>query len=268
MPDAAPDTTVVSQTQMPHAGITASRGGGDGFAMARPSDHAPFPPSAGPARAMLPLQGLTVLAVEDSRFASDALRLMCQRSGARLRRADTLASARAHLRVYRPDVVIVDLGLPDGRGEDLIRDLAARMPQGSLVLGSSGAPDGRERALAAGAQGYLDKPVARVANFQTALLGLLPDRGGDPADEPSAPRLDPLALAEDLAMAAQLIADAREPWQHRYVAGFVGSLARQMDDPALEAAARATGDTAAGSARLASLIALRLSTVPQPFAPR
>ena len=49
------------------------------------------------AEADLPLQGITVLAVEDSRFACDALRLLCQRSGARLRRAETLEAARAHL---------------------------------------------------------------------------------------------------------------------------------------------------------------------------
>ncbi|MDZ7884424.1 MAG: response regulator [Mycobacterium sp.] len=107
--------------------------------------------------------------VEDSRFASDALRLLCQRSGARLRRAETHgtgAGASAHL---FPDVVLVDLGLPDGRGDLLIRELVA-LPQPMLVLGLSGDPDGRALALQAGAAGFLEKPLAGLGAFQRAVL--------------------------------------------------------------------------------------------------
>ena len=81
-----------------------------------------------------PLLGLTVLIVEDSRYASEAMRLLCLRSGARIRRADSLRAARRHLQVYRPAAIIVDLGLPDGSGLDLIAELDAASPRVAALL--------------------------------------------------------------------------------------------------------------------------------------
>ncbi len=190
----------------------------------------------------LPLRGVTVLAVEDSRFASDALRLMCRRLGARLRRADSLLAAASHLRLYRPDVVIVDLGLPDGRGEVLIRDMAARLPK-AVVLGMSGDAGGQVSAMAAGADGYLDKPLESVAALRQVLLLHLPDRGGALPLVPDAALVpDVLALRDDLAHAAALLdaglapAGAGNPGRD-YVAGFVRGVARHSHDAALAEAA-------------------------------
>src|SRR6056300_2029782 len=56
-----------------------------------------------------PLLGLTILLVEDSRFSSEAVRIMSLRSGVRLRRADCITSARRHMRLYRPSIAIVDV---------------------------------------------------------------------------------------------------------------------------------------------------------------
>src|SRR6056297_838214 len=84
-----------------------------------------------------PLLGLTILVVEDSLFACETIRLMCLRSGARVRRADCLRSARRHLKVYRPSVVIVDMGLPDGSGVELITELNTCSARVSGILGLS-----------------------------------------------------------------------------------------------------------------------------------
>ncbi|MDP4031243.1 MAG: response regulator [Pseudorhodobacter sp.] len=218
-----------------------------------------------------PLLGLTLLVVEDSRFACDALRLLCQHSGARLRRAETLHAARAHLKVYRPDVVIIDLGLPDGRGEGLIRDLAMQKPRAPVILGSSGDPAGRAAALAAGAAGFLAKPIASLAAFQTAILHHLPDRAAHQRPvagaEVAAPRADPLALRDDLARAARLIAAGPSPMQRRYLTGFVAGLARSSQDAALEKAATALADGNEGLARLAGLLSRRLHRRSNFFAP-
>lgn len=83
--------------------------------LAPPDEAAPLWRAALPGR---PLGGLTVLAVEDSRFASEAVRLLCLRSGARIRRADCLRTAARHLQVYRPAAVIVDMACPTATAPD------------------------------------------------------------------------------------------------------------------------------------------------------
>jgi DNA-binding response OmpR family regulator len=110
-----------------------------------------------------PLLGLTVLVVEDSRYASEAMRLLCLRSGARIRRADCIASAERHLNVYRPSVAIVDLGLPDGSGLDLITRMGAIQPRVPILLGTSGAERevAAREAVAAGADGFLPNRWSR-----------------------------------------------------------------------------------------------------------
>jgi DNA-binding response OmpR family regulator len=192
----------------------------------------------------LPLQGLTLLAVEDSRFSSDALRLLCQKSGARLRRADSLRGAEAHLTLYRPDVVIIDLGLPDGRGEALIYSLALRKPRVGLILGTSGDPDGRGAALAAGADGFFEKPIASLAAFQTLILRHLPDRRALPALDEARIAPDPMSLCDDLKRAATLAAGDGDAHARQYLAAFVAGVARSTQDTALAAAAAAVADGA------------------------
>ncbi len=218
------------------------------------------------ARRLLPLHGVTILTVEDSRFASEALRLLCQRSGARLRRAETLQAAARHLSLYRPDVVIVDLGLPDGDGADLIRALSREKGTSPAVLATSGDPSGEILGLAAGAAAFLPKPPENLGAFQRAILRLLPGPVASPEDSPATPlHPDTLALRDDLAHAAALLAAARGATQRQYVAGFLGSLAQSAHDKPLARAAHEAAAHEAGLPGLAALVGERLATVPGAF---
>jgi len=186
-----------------------------------------------------PLLGMTVLAVEDSRYTCETLRLMCLRSGARIRRADCLASARRHLKVYRPSAVIVDMGLPDGSGLDLIAELVAASPRVGVILGLSGDDGAEARALSAGADGFLGKPLASLAQFQETILSLLP-----PEQKPAGPRgvpqerIDPdrSAFLDDISHVAELLEDRQDGPTLDYVAQFLGGVARSAKDGPLERA--------------------------------
>jgi CheY-like chemotaxis protein len=189
-----------------------------------------------------PFLGLTILVVEDSRFASEAMRLLCLRSGARIRRADCIAAAERHLEVYRPSVAIVDLGLPDGSGHELIGRLHATRPRVAVLLGSSGADDGtgEEAALAAGADGFLPKPIETLTDFQAAILAHLP-----PELRPTLPRVaangkivpDPITYREDLSHAVDLLAHPDPPLA--YLRRFLLGVARSARDTGLEGRANA-----------------------------
>jgi CheY-like chemotaxis protein len=207
----------------------------------------------------LPLQGVTILAVEDSRFACEALRLIARRAGARLRRAETMAAARDHLRVYRPDVVLVDLGLPDGRGDTLIRDLVRGPRRPAVVMGTSGTPEGRGLALAAGADGFLDKPLENMAQLCRVLRPLLPELDIHPPPIVGGQNLmpDPLALRDDLAFAADALKGEPGPERQRYVSAFLAGIAAHANDPTLAEAARLSGE-GPGLDRLRHLLAARL----------
>lgn len=194
-----------------------------------------------PPTAERPLLGQTILVVEDSRFACEALRLICQRSGARIRRADTLKAAERHLRTYRPSVALVDLGLPDGSGLELIEKLVAAEPRVTVLMAMSGNDQLADAALSAGADAFIAKPITSVGAFQSAILAQLP-----PDARPSGPRVvqgdyvmpDRIALRDDLTHAADLLTDNPDPVTLCYVGKFLDGIAKSADDEGLGHAAR------------------------------
>ncbi len=75
-----------------------------------------------------------------------------------LAQAGSLAEARAQAATFEFDVVVLDLGLPDGHGGDLIADLRRSNPEvGVLILSASLDPAGVEKATRLGADEIMDK---------------------------------------------------------------------------------------------------------------
>lgn len=208
-----------------------------------------------------PLLGLTVLVVEDSRFACEALRLLCLRSGARIRRADCLRSARRHLQTYRPSVLIVDMGLPDGNGADLIEELSTASPRVAVILATSGDDFAEDQAIAAGADGFLAKPLLNLATFQQAIVSRLPQSRQPSglwalADDMVSP--DPHAYRDDLSHAAETLSGGSCEEVIDYVAQFLGGIARSARDAPLALAAEAvTRGRAGGSLPRADIVLLQ-----------
>lgn len=128
-------------------------------------------------QALNPLMGLTILIVEDSRYASESLRLLSLRSGARIRRADCLSFARRHLQVYRPSVAIIDLGLPDRTSLDLVQDLAMASPRLPVILACSAADPIAYREYLTHAIDLLDQPDPPLPYLRPFLMGIAQEAG-------------------------------------------------------------------------------------------
>jgi DNA-binding NarL/FixJ family response regulator len=100
-----------------------------------------------------------VLVVEDDSRMANIIRVVLDEAGfTALEVAHTARNAEARMRTFAPDMLLVDLGLPDKDGAELIRTVRACSFQGRiLVLTSAIAPERILAALRAGADGYLFK---------------------------------------------------------------------------------------------------------------
>ena len=106
------------------------------------------------------MSNATVMVVEDDpAFLARFCRIVSQAPELSLLAAvGDLASARSTLQRMVPDVLLTDLGLPDGSGIDLIRETAARQPQTDImVVTVFGDEEHVIASIEAGATGYILK---------------------------------------------------------------------------------------------------------------
>jgi two-component system KDP operon response regulator KdpE len=101
-----------------------------------------------------------VLIVEDDPALQSVLRTLFEANGYRVVAASIAASGIRDARLYNPDAVIVDLGLPDRDGIDVIKSIRKWSAMPIVVLSARTAEAQRLAAFESGADDYLIKPFS------------------------------------------------------------------------------------------------------------
>ena len=96
------------------------------------------------------------------------MKRLLSRRGYSVHAASTMNDALRTAESARFDVLISDIGLPDGSGLQLMRELAARRPIKGIALTGFGMEEDVERSLAAGFVEHLTKPI-NVDQLQAVL---------------------------------------------------------------------------------------------------
>ena len=124
------------------------------------------------------------LVVDDDVNAASTLSELVANEGFTTSTANSLQEARRQMAIRRPDVVLLDLVLPDGSGMDLIQDVESRATTEIVLITGHPSLDSSIEALRLGAADYLVKPinidqlhgilsrVARPADLKTEISNL------------------------------------------------------------------------------------------------
>jgi CheY-like chemotaxis protein len=104
----------------------------------------------------------TILLVEDDAFLRDAFRLLLEDAGYRVLEAGTAAEAIEAATTGLPRLVLLDLGLPDRPGLDVVRELRAdgrTRDMRIVALTGRVGPEEQRACIEAGCTSYLAKPI-------------------------------------------------------------------------------------------------------------
>ncbi len=120
--------------------------------------------------------GPVVVLVEDERQIRRFVSAALEAEGCQVFEAETAARGLTEAGTRKPDLVILDLGLPDREGVELLRDLRAWTSVPVIVLSARSREQDKIAALDAGADDYLTKPFG-VGELQARVRAQLRRRG-------------------------------------------------------------------------------------------
>ncbi len=125
--------------------------------------------------------GARILVVDDEPAILRAVRTILTRSGFQVETAASGHQAIEQHAYHHPDVILLDLGLPDMDGLDVLREVRRRSNTPIVVLSVRGAERDKVEALELGADDYLTKPFGideLLARIRVALRHALGPVGG------------------------------------------------------------------------------------------
>lgn len=114
----------------------------------------------------------TILIIDDDEAVRRFLRTVLSGQGYAIAEAVTVATALDAIKQVQPDVLLLDLGLPDGDGLDVLRAMPANRHIPVIVLSARGHEGDKVVALDSGADDYLTKPFGSselLARIRVAL---------------------------------------------------------------------------------------------------
>lgn len=177
---------------------------------------------------------LKVLLVEDDRELRTTLREALRVEGYEVQSAASLSEAQALLaHDAAPDLVLLDLGLPDGDGEALLSTLRRDKSTPVLVISARQQDGIKVRLLDAGADDYLVKPFG-VAELMARMRVALRHRGTHL--QPAVTRYEQRGLVIDLAARRVVLAGAEQhltPTEFKLLARLVRSAGQVVTHRAL-----------------------------------
>jgi len=124
-----------------------------------------------------------ILVVEDDPAIRGVLRALLESEHFRFIEAETAARAEIEARAHKPDLMLVDLGLPDRDGLTVIRQVRSWSPLPIIVLSARAQEEQKIAAFDAGADDYVTKPFSAgelTARVRAALRRNV--RGAEPSE--------------------------------------------------------------------------------------
>jgi DNA-binding response OmpR family regulator len=124
-----------------------------------------------------------ILVIEDEKMLSETIISYLEGEGFRCEQADTVGLGTEKVNLYEYDCMLIDIGLPDGNGLTLVRELKKTHPEtGIIIISAKNSLDDKVLGLDLGADDYLTKPF-HLSELNSRIKSLLRRRKFDGQQE-------------------------------------------------------------------------------------